>query len=67
MNYITKLRTEIASQQAEIAALRDGMRDLLAHVASSKFHGPENAWISTVDVTRLIHEIEHNGTIAGEA
>ncbi len=65
-NYITTLRDTLAASDREVQALRDGMRELLAHMATSKFSAPENAWIATGDVARRIHEIEASATDARE-
>lgn len=64
MNYIHSLRAANDSKAAELAALRQGLRDLLAHIALPKFHAVGDQWISTADVARMVHAIESAATDA---
>jgi hypothetical protein len=53
LNYIRKLRAENAALTARVDAMEAATRDLMSHLTLPKFCGPENAWISTVDVQRF--------------
>lgn len=66
-NFIHTLQADKAALAAEVAALRAGLRDLLAHVDSAKFQGDGNQWIATGDVVRFVHRIEAEGTEAAES
>ena len=65
-NYITTLRTECGRREREVNALRTGLNDLLRHIQSPKFQGPDSQWISTGDVYHIVRAIEAAGTEAYE-
>ena len=61
-----RLRGTLHEEQAHRAALEAGIRELLAHLSSSKFVGLEQDggrrdWIATTDVDRRLQATLHEG------
>lgn len=55
---VAYLQAGLDAERRRSSALQQGLVDLLAHLELPKFHGPENSWISTVDVARMVRAIE---------
>ena len=65
MNNIARLQAEIAAQNAEINALREGYQSMIDYMHSSKFS--ENPYVHVTDVVRGLRQSASNATDASNA
>ena len=63
MNYIKRLKAELAEKDAEVEALRGGMRNLLDYMSQEKFRSWD--YVNTQDIVLRVQEIERASLDAG--
>lgn len=64
MNYIHKLQRKVASLEAQVDSLEDGLADLRAYALSDKFLGEGNDFMNPQDVVLRVDNIVDVGSIA---
>jgi hypothetical protein len=65
MNHITRMQAEMASKDAEIAALREGYEAMISYMRSSKFH--KTPYVNVADVILGLRQSASNAYDAANA